>query len=130
MKCCFSLLVRNANGSSIRHYLSERFRLRFEDANIEEMEENEVDKGAAESNQLSRDSRQVEAVDLPLAPMKSGSAPASPEPVASAETSLENGTFRTLDGELAGDEMEEEAINYQILLGKIDSLLERLRLDA
>ena len=37
---------------------------------------------------------------------------------------------RTLDGELAGDEFAQDAINYQILLGKIDRLLERLKLDA
>ena len=40
------------------------------------------------------------------------------------------GAVRTLDGELAGDESAQDAINYQILLGKIDRLLERLKLDA
>lgn len=49
---------------------------------------------------------------------------------ASGETQKTNGTIRTLDGEIAGDELEGDAINYQILLGKIDSLLERLKLDA
>ena len=39
-------------------------------------------------------------------------------------------TIRTLDGEVAGDELEEEARNYQILLGKIDGLLDKLKLDA
>lgn len=43
---------------------------------------------------------------------------------------LNNGTIRTLDGEIAGDELEGDAINYQILLGKIEGLLERLKLDA
>lgn len=37
---------------------------------------------------------------------------------------------RTLDGEIAGDEFAADAVNYQILLGKIDGLLERLRLEA
>jgi hypothetical protein len=41
-----------------------------------------------------------------------------------------NGEIRTLDGEIAGDEFAADAINYQILLGKIDTLLERLKLDA
>lgn len=40
------------------------------------------------------------------------------------------GQIRTLDGEIAGDEFAGDAVNYQILLGKIDSLLDRLRLDA
>ncbi len=41
-----------------------------------------------------------------------------------------NGDIRTLDGEIAGDEFTSDAINYQILLRKIDTLLERLKLDA
>ena len=40
------------------------------------------------------------------------------------------GQIRTLDGEIAGDEFAGDAVNYQILLGKIDGLLDRLRLDA
>lgn len=41
-----------------------------------------------------------------------------------------NGEIRTLDGNIAGDEFASDAINYQILLRKIDALLERLKLDA
>jgi ankyrin repeat/BTB/POZ domain-containing protein 1 len=41
-----------------------------------------------------------------------------------------NNTIRTLDGDIAGDEFAADAINYQVLLGKIDRLLERLKLDA
>lgn len=41
-----------------------------------------------------------------------------------------NGEIKTLDGEIAGDEFAADAINYQVLLGKIDSLLDRLKLDA
>jgi ankyrin repeat and BTB/POZ domain-containing protein 1 len=37
---------------------------------------------------------------------------------------------RTLDGEIAADEFAADAVNYQILLGKIDTLLEKLELDA
>ena len=48
----------------------------------------------------------------------------------SSENMMNNGTIRTLDGEIAGDELEGDAINYQILLGKIDGLLHRLKLDA
>lgn len=43
---------------------------------------------------------------------------------------VEGGVIRTLDGELAGDEFAQDAMNYQILLGKIDRLLDRLTLDA
>lgn len=41
-----------------------------------------------------------------------------------------HGEVRTLDGEIAVDEFAGDAINYQILLKKIDTLLERLKLDA
>ncbi len=41
-----------------------------------------------------------------------------------------NGEMRTLDGEVAGDEFEADAINYRVLLEKIDALLDRLKLDA
>ena len=43
----------------------------------------------------------------------------------SVTNAVVEGQIRTLDGEIAGDEF-----NYQILLGKIDNLLDRLRLDA
>lgn len=49
---------------------------------------------------------------------------------APGENEMTSGSIRTLDGEIAGDELEGDAINYQILLGKIDSLLQRLKLDA
>lgn len=51
-------------------------------------------------------------------------------PSADKERPMLHGEVRTLDGELAGDEFAGDAINYQILLGKIDTLLERLKLDA
>ena len=121
--------MSNANRFSIRHYLSERFRLRFEDANIEEMEENEVNEAVAKSHSSSQHFQRVEA-GLDRESTRSASFPVNPERSTKEERLLENGAFRTLDGELAGDEMEQDAINYQILLGKIDVLLERLRLDA
>lgn len=49
---------------------------------------------------------------------------------ADIEAQLLSGAVRTLDGELAGDELAADAMNYQILLGKIDALLDRLKLDA
>lgn len=55
----------------------------------------------------------------------------APPPQADAELSiLQSGAVRTLDGDIAGDERAADAINYQILLGKIDSLLDVLKLDA
>lgn len=70
-----------------------------------------------------------EAIDV------SGSSERKTEPgkVADVDASLDpfmNGEIRTLDGDIAGDEFASDAINYQILLRKIDTLLERLKLDA
>lgn len=55
---------------------------------------------------------------------------ASPENANGIAAVTSTGTVRTLDGNLASDEFASDAINYQVLLGKIDRLLERLRLDA
>ncbi len=41
-----------------------------------------------------------------------------------------NGEIKTLDGDIAGDEFAADAINYQVLLEKIDNMLEKLKLDA
>lgn len=49
---------------------------------------------------------------------------------ADQERPMLHGEVRTLDGEVAGDEFAGDAINYQILLGKIDTLLAKLKLDA
>jgi len=41
-----------------------------------------------------------------------------------------DGQIRTLNGDICDDVFAADAINYQILLGKIETLLERLHLDA
>lgn len=127
----------------IRYYLSERFRLRFEDSGLEdvmdedqaiaeaEREQREKDEGGRDAaaglpNWGSKDGRtsllEDEGIDMRPA---EGADLATP-----GETLLQTGEVRTLDGEIAGDEFAADAINYQILLGKIDRLLERLKLDA
>lgn len=101
----------------IRYYLSERFRLRFEDSGLDEMMDEQAAIKAAEQDlglpvdDLSlEDKRQEQAIPV--------------------EQQIAVGSIRTLDGEPVGDEFLQDAQNYQILLGKIDSLLEKLNLDA
>ncbi|CZT03340.1 probable ankyrin repeat and BTB/POZ domain-containing protein 1 [Rhynchosporium agropyri] len=104
----------------IRHYLSDRFRLRFEDSGLEDMmEENEE----AQDADVSSDDlpKPDEAIDM--------SAP-SDKALDPASNPFMNGEIRTLDGEVAGDEFVADAINYQVLLDKIDGLLKKLKLDA
>lgn len=112
------LIAIQLTHSSIRFYLSERFRLRFEDSGLEEMmDENGV------SEMLSRRGDTTdEAIDT---------TPQSIGAKASDWTDpTSTGVIRTLDGDIAGDEFASDAINYQVLLGKIDTLLDRLKLDA
>lgn len=113
----------------IRYYLSERFRLRFEGSGIDKMMDGGADGGTGQPMHASDRSfaapslQEDEGVDVP-----SGSPPKD-GPDAYAPDML-GGAVRTLEGKLAGDESAQDAINYQILLGKIDRLLERLKLDA
>ncbi|KAJ9666781.1 hypothetical protein H2201_003185 [Coniosporium apollinis] len=100
----------------IRYYLSERFRLRFEDAGLDEMMDESPEAHLQPSDPGYADVYNSESEgELYGADM---------------EQMLAGGAVRTLDGDVAGDEFTQDAINYQILLGKIDRLLERLRLDA
>ena len=115
----------------IRYYLSERFRLRFEDAGIEEMLEEEVE--TEEDQQMDKvwpDQRLSSTDDGAEAESMDNGVPKVNASDATIAGAIQTGKIRTLDGEEVEDELEEEAMNYQILLGKIDRLLEKLKLDA
>jgi ankyrin repeat and BTB/POZ domain-containing protein 1 len=116
----------------IRYYLSERFRLRFEDSGLEEMmdENGELSAGAAQavSDAAVPANEKLIATDEAIDMTRQ-------QPLSSADIDpnldpFSNGQIRTLDGDIAGDEFASDAINYQLLLRKIDALLERLKLDA
>lgn len=116
----------------IRYYLSERFRLRFEDAGLEEMMDEEGEINAQLAAALADG-----AVDAQPAAktnengVANGDISPHPEVKKSEDDSQPGGdAMRTLDGETAEDEFASDAINYQILLQKIDAMLEGLKLDA
>lgn len=94
----------------VRYYLSERFRLRFEEAGLGGL----MDEGGGREGEGEGE----------------GEGGEEGEGTVGGEEGEMKGAIRTLDGELAGDEFAGDAINYQILLGKIDDLLEKLKLDA
>ncbi|KZZ98959.1 BTB/POZ fold protein [Moelleriella libera RCEF 2490] len=136
----------------IRHYLSERFRFRFADAGIDEM--------MADENPSTTVSNQDGIPAVATALVSGHEPPAPPGPAAAAGTATTNNgslpdskshvisvggsattavtaaattqsaTMRTLDGTVVEDEFDSDAINYQLLVGKIDAMLERLNLDA
>ncbi|KAF7908682.1 uncharacterized protein EAF01_004437 [Botrytis porri] len=110
----------------IRFYLSERFRLRFEDSGIDDM----MDENINETDEENEDEKEV-IDDVTSANAVKSSTVVDINPTqSSALDPMMNGQIRTLNGEIAGDEFAADAINYQTLLGKIDNLLERLKLDA
>jgi ankyrin repeat and BTB/POZ domain-containing protein 1 len=92
----------------IRYYLSERYRLRFEDAGLEEMMEDDAD--IAHADAVGSDGQDL-GVDQ--------------QNISSLGT-----VVRTLDGDEVGDEFDEDARMYESLMAKLDSLLEKLNLDA
>ena len=107
----------------IRYYLGERFRLRFEGEGLEEMLAEEEAAGEIEGA--------TKALEGPIeAAGGAAHARQGDEPDATAAAAATAGDIRTLDGELAGDEFASDAINYRVLLEKIDTLLERLDLDG
>ncbi|KAI4113639.1 MAG: hypothetical protein LQ345_005425 [Seirophora villosa] len=115
----------------IRYYLSERFRLRFEEMGMEEMmdegaEDAEHGRGPAEVKEEREEPAGVDIEGLSLTERLRETV----ESDGKGQITLMDGSIRTLDGEIAGDEFAGDAINYQILLGKIDRLLDRLKLDA
>ncbi|KAK7974016.1 hypothetical protein PG989_015864 [Apiospora arundinis] len=116
----------------IRYYLSERFRLRFEDAGLDEMldDEGEIDAARAESLADAAAASQEEH-QAQLEQQQNGNIPAVTNGVEKTVDEVGvNGVVRTLDGELVDDEFASDAVNYQLLLQKIDGMLDKLKLDA
>ncbi|KAI9721304.1 MAG: hypothetical protein M1812_002466 [Candelaria pacifica] len=116
----------------IRYYLSERFRLRFDDAGLEELlDEDAIPPAESEVEEVVPAKQpDDEAIDVAAPGSVQHNKQASQAPSLESDNHALGGQVRTLDGEVAGDEFSSDAVNYQILLGKIDSLLEKLKLDA
>ncbi|PLB39003.1 ankyrin repeat and BTB/POZ domain protein [Aspergillus candidus] len=112
----------------IRFYLNERFRLRFDDAGLGEMMRNAAQQpqkgppaGAdGTEKELEKVTNGIDTIDLSKV-----AAPAS-----HPDRDHHAPVIRTLDGEIAGDEFDKDAANYQILMAKLDAILEDLNLEA
>lgn len=108
----------------IRFYLGERFRLRFDEAGLDEMmEEKEPLEDLDEDEQPEDVTNLTEGVKT-LDISKEGIHSQGQQPQVHAPV------IRTLDGAVVEDEFSEDAMNYEILLEKLDDLLERLNLEA
>lgn len=113
----------------IRYYLDDRFRLRFEDAGLDEMLDESGEVAALVAEALSSQ-RQATSGASDLSKVLGSENSATTTPPANLGQVIVEGTVRTLDGELVEDEFTSDAINYQVLLQKIDMMLEELKLDA
>jgi hypothetical protein len=109
----------------IRYYLSERFRFRFEGAGLEEM----LHEGGGEEG-VDEDEG-VDEVDVVVGVDAGGGEPEGLGVEGEGDGGEgEGGGMRTLDGDVVEDEFASDAVNYQILIDKIDKMLERLELSA
>lgn len=108
----------------IRFYLGERFRLRFNEAGLDEMMgENSQSDDSDADEESEVDTQLTEGVEA-LRIAKETTERQSQQPWE------DQPEIRALDGALVVDEFSEDAMNYEILLEKLDDLLESLNLEA
>ncbi|KAJ5640780.1 hypothetical protein N7528_000405 [Penicillium herquei] len=115
----------------IRFYLNERFRLRFDDAHIDEMI-NEKEKPAEidpaeQLEDVSQITEGVKALDVTQPAQSNGIVQEAPE---TQQVPVSHREIRTLDGAVVEDEFDEDAMNYEILMEKLEKLLEVLNYEA
>ncbi|KAM4065579.1 BTB/POZ domain-containing protein [Hirsutella rhossiliensis] len=118
----------------IRYYLSERFRLRFEDAGLQDMLTADPSGGDDDVDpEFPKHNEPPPPSDKGAHPAKShagGTGQRQHQEAEEGEQQIDAGAVRTLDGDTADDEFASDAINYDVLLGKIDAMLDSLKLDA
>lgn len=108
----------------IRYYLSERFRLRFEDVGLEDMIDETGELNAETAVAIADEAEKHHGAT------ENGGTEEHAQSTTNREVANGDGAAVTLDGEAAEDEFASDAINYQLLLNKIDIMLDRLQLDA
>ncbi|KAK4151322.1 hypothetical protein C8A00DRAFT_36020 [Chaetomidium leptoderma] len=105
----------------IRYYLSERFRFRFEGEGLEELLNGGEDAMGGGGGGGGGDDEEA-VVDKEVVVDK--------EAVKVGDAKGRGGGVRTLNGDVVEDEFASDAVNYQILLDKIETMLETLKLGA
>lgn len=129
----------------LRYYLSERFRLRFEDAGLVKMMDENAAVAAGQRNAKPASNREAPHIASDTVNSTDTIKAEARDAPRSDDSELHQLLFGELDegnegeeiegdefkgGAFNGDAFEGDAIEYQNLLGKIDALLERLKLDA
>ncbi|KAK0939571.1 hypothetical protein LTR29_008820 [Friedmanniomyces endolithicus] len=140
----------------VRYFLSERFRLRFEESGLGGL----MDEGGEEGEEVKEAVRGDVAEGIVQAADEAAdeaAVTAEPKPANGESEERDDGSYsgfppdadvdsqrlaselhfaetqgvvRTLDGEVAGDEFAQDAVNYRVLLGRIETLMEELGLDG
>ena len=110
----------------IRYYLSERFRFRFEGEGLEEMLDEEGVDAVDAGDEAAGGVAGVEGAGDGVV---SGVVNGVVEDMSAGGVKVPGGV-RTLNGDVVEDEFASDAVNYQILLEKIERMLERLELGA
>lgn len=101
--------------------------MRFEDSGLDDLMDEKGEINAEAAQAISDAAEASEANDIKIVPSDDLALVSESDPAANP---FMNGNIKTLDGDTAGDEFAADAINYQVLLGKIDKLLDKLKLDA
>ncbi|KAI0021343.1 BTB/POZ domain-containing protein [Xylariomycetidae sp. FL0641] len=124
----------------IRYYVGQRFRLRFEDAGLDEMMGEEEEE---EQARIAAANADLDAANGVAQPVKEGAdavkgegrtlaekeAPPTQDTKSGNGSAAADGGFQTLDGNMAEDEFAADAINYELLVKKIDELVDQLSLE-
>ncbi|CAD6503589.1 BgTH12-03249 [Blumeria graminis f. sp. triticale] len=107
----------------IRYYLSERFRLRFEELGLDEIMNESWTEAALPNAGVEEGEANCE--NLPAERDDSGNSTSI-----APQDSLRDAKFRMTYGDKADDGFSTDATSYQVLIGKIEALLDRLKLGA
>ncbi|KAI5305993.1 G2-specific serine/threonine protein kinase [Ascosphaera pollenicola] len=112
----------------IRYYLNERFRCRFEDTGFKELMDEQKAKKANVADQEMGKEEMPDDEESASAAEDARSVSSDGEDI--SDTSDNEEEFITIDGQVAKDEFQRDTMDYNILINKLDDLLDKLDLEA
>jgi ankyrin repeat and BTB/POZ domain-containing protein 1 len=111
----------------IRFYLSERFRLRLDYTGVVDMLTSTAPKREANANETNVE---IDSAKVPGGPTLAEGMTTDEASPTSSQLQDRGPVLRTLADEVDGDEFISDAVNYKLLMEKLDKLLEKLDLEA
>ncbi|KAI5286649.1 hypothetical protein KEM54_006615, partial [Ascosphaera aggregata] len=115
----------------IRYYLDERFRLRFDDTGFRELLDEQKVKRMIRMGEQQKwsEGKEDEEINNFIDEIESASSPDEDQGSVNV-TESDDEEFIAIDGRRAGDEFQRDTMDYDILINKLDALLEKLDLEA